>query len=107
MTAKDRGRILLVLFTAGLICLGIIVAAAYGAAINYTNNQLRADNVALESEVDTLEIQIQSANNVAKIQNAAQEELGMDYPSGSQLVLLSDLQEQTRFGSVLRTTGSR
>ena len=85
MTARDRGRILMALFVAGIIALGIIIAAAYGAAVNYNNNKLRDSNAALQGEVEMLEIQIQSANNIAEIQSRAEGELGMAYPGVDQL----------------------
>ena len=93
LNAKDRGRILILMVVAGIIALGIIVATAYGASINYVNNQLRDANAALQSEVDTLEIQLQSANNVAEIQDKAMKDLGMVYAEGKGFVDLSRAKE--------------
>jgi cell division protein FtsL len=104
MTARDRGRILMALFVAGIIALGIIVAAAYGAAVNYNNNKLRDSNAALQGEVEMLEIQIQSANNIAEIQSRAEGELGMAYPGVDQLVLLSQTAGESTVGQSLRAT---
>ena len=102
MTARDRGRILMALFVAGIIALGIIVAAAYGAAVNYNNNKLRDSNAALQGEVEMLEIQ--SANNIAEIQSRAEGELGMAYPGADQLVLLSQTAGESTVGQSLRAT---
>lgn len=106
MTARDRGRILMALFVAGILALGIIIAAAYGAAVNYNNNKLRASNAALKGEVETLEIKIQSANNIAEIQSRAEGELGMAYPGADQLVVLTQTGTATEFGQALRTTAN-
>ena len=95
MTARDRGRILMALFVAGIIALGIIIAAAYGAAVNYNNNKLRDSNAALQGEVEMLEIQIQSR---------AEGELGMAYPGVDQLVLLSQTAGESTVGQSLRAT---
>ena len=92
------------LFVAGIIALGIIIAAAYGAAVNYNNNKLRDSNAALQGEVEMLEIQIQSANNIAEIQSRAEGELGMAYPGVDQLVLLSQTAGESTVGQPLRAT---
>ena len=106
MTAKDRSRILLALFVAGMLALGIIIAAAYGASVNYNNNKLRDSNAALKGEVEMLEIQIQSANNIAEIQERAEAELDMLYPAADQLVVLSQTAVAVDIGQALRTTAS-
>lgn len=106
ITAKDRSRILLALFVAGIIALGIIIAAAYGAAVNYNNNKLRDSNAALRGEVEMLEIEIQSANNIAEIQGRAEGELGMVYPSANELVYLSRTAQTGAVGAALRNTAS-
>ena len=92
------------LFVAGIIALGIIIAAAYGAAVNYNNTKLRDSNAALQGEVEMLEIQIQSANNIAEIQSRAEGELGMAYPGVDQLVLLSQTAGESTVGQSLRAT---
>ena len=106
MTARDRSRILLALFVAGMLALGVIIAAAYGASINYNNNKLRDSNAALKGEVEMLEIQIQSANNIAEIQERAEAELDMLYPAADQLVVLSQTAVAVDIGQALRTTAS-
>ncbi len=106
MTARDRSRILLALFVAGMLALGIIIAAAYGASVNYNNNKLRDSNAALRGEVEMLEIQIQSANNIAEIQERAEAELDMLYPSADQLVVLSQTAVAVDIGQALRATAS-
>ncbi|MBQ2063747.1 MAG: cell division protein FtsL [Firmicutes bacterium] len=106
MTARDRSRILLALFVAGMLALGIIIAAAYGASVNYNNNKLRDSNAALKGEVEMLEIQIQSANNIAEIQERAEAELDMLYPSADQLVVLSQTAVAVDIGQALRATAS-
>ena len=106
MTARDRSRILLALFVAGMLALGIIVAAAYGASINYNNNKLRDSNAALKGEVEMLEIQIQSANNIAEIQERAEAELDMIYPAEDQLVVLSQTAASGSMARSLKATAS-
>ncbi len=89
ISAQDRSKVLLTLVVAGIVAIGFIVAAAYGAAINYQNNSLKSQNASLQNEVELLEIQIESACNVATIQSKAIQELGMQFPTDEQLVQLS------------------
>lgn len=105
MTAKDKKKVILLLIVAGMVCIGIIIAGAYAASINYTNNQLRNDNAALQGEVESLQIEMQSANNIATIESKATKELGMVYPEGSQLVVLSgDKEPGGNFAANLKKT---
>ncbi|MEA4922030.1 MAG: cell division protein FtsL [Eubacteriaceae bacterium] len=89
LTAGDKKKLIILLLAAGLVCVGIIIAGAYAATVNYTNNQLRDSNAALQGEVESLQIEIQSANNLATIEKKATKEIGMVYPEGQQLVVLS------------------
>lgn len=72
----------------GLIAIGIIIAGAYAAAVNYHNNQLREENAALQSEVESLNIELESAANLANIEKKASSQLGMVYPDGDKLVVI-------------------
>lgn len=102
MSAKDRSRMLLVIVIAGIICLGVIISSAYGASINYSNNQMRDENAALRGEVEGLQIEIQSANNIASIEKKALAQ-GMIYPEGSQFVVVSSQEKpQEGFASLLK-----
>lgn len=102
LSAKDRSRMLLLIVIAGIICVGMIVASAYGAAVNYSNNQLRDENIALQGEVESLQIEIQSANNIASIEKKALAQ-GMIYPEGSQFVVVSSQEKpEDGFASLLK-----
>lgn len=93
---------LLLIVIAGIICVGMIVASAYGAAVNYSNNQLRDENIALQGEVESLQIEIQSANNIASIEKKALAQ-GMIYPEGSQFVVVSSQEKpEDGFASLLK-----
>lgn len=89
ISAKDRGRILKLLLIVGIVCVGIVVNAAYGASLNYSNNQLKDENAALQGEVEMLQIQIESESNIAEIQDKATKQLGMVYPEGEKLSVLT------------------
>lgn len=89
LTARDRQHLLMMLIVAGLLGIIIIITTAFSATINYKNNQLQNDITVLEGEVEALEIEIQSANNIAAIEQKASKDLGMKYAEGNSYVVLS------------------
>ncbi len=89
LTARDRKNILVMLIVAGILGIIIIITTAFAATINYQNNQLRNDITALEGDVEALEIDIQSTNNIANIEKRASGDLGMKYAEGGSYVVIS------------------
>ncbi len=87
--AVSRKHMFLLLAVAGMICIGLIICSAYAASITYTNNQIRTENAALQGEVESLQIKIQTADNIDNIEQKATKELGMVYPDSEQYVTLS------------------
>jgi len=91
MTAKDKARLMVLLIVAGVLCIGLIVATAYAASIQYDINQITAANNSLQMENENLSVQIDSANNIRTIETKAMK-LGMVYPKKSQIVYLTRAQ---------------
>ena len=89
LSAKDKSHILLAVLLIGMVFIGVIIAGAYAASINYQNNQIRESNQALQSEVQSLHIDLESASNLANIEKRATKDLDMIYPDGDKLVVLS------------------
>ncbi len=103
LAAGDKKMIILAVLLAGLIGIMVIISAAYSATINYQNNQLKREVSALEGEVESLEIEIQSANNIAAIENSASSRLGMVYADGDKCVSIkSDKQPKKNFAAKLK-----
>jgi cell division protein FtsL len=92
-TAKDKSRVLWLIITIGIVGIIAVIMAAYGASINYTNNQLKDENAALRGEVEMLQIEIESESNIAEIQDKAVNDLGMVYPEGRKLVNVKNTSE--------------
>ncbi|MGI6737437.1 MAG: cell division protein FtsL [Anaerovoracaceae bacterium] len=90
VTAQDQKNLIVLMLLVGLLCIGFIIAGAYAANLNYTNNQLRESNTALQGEVESLQIEIKSSSNIANIEKTARTRLGMVYPDGDALVVLSE-----------------
>ena len=88
LSAAEKGHILILLVAIGIIGIGVIIAGAYAAMVNYHNNELKEQNAALQSEVQSMEIDLESATNLANIEKKASKELGMVYPDGDSLVVI-------------------
>lgn len=108
LPAKDKKMILLVILLAGLIGIMVIVSAAYAATINYKNNEIKNEISALEGEVESMQIEIQSANNIAVIEKAAAEKSGMVYAEGDKCVAInSGKQPEKNFAAKLKEDAFR
>jgi cell division protein FtsL len=96
--------LLMAVLFAGLIGIMVIISAAYSASINYRNNELQREITQLEGEVEGLEIDIQSSNNIAVIEDSASNELGMKYADGDRCVKINaDKQPDKKFAAKLKT----
>ena len=89
MKNQEKKRILGGAVIIGLICIMMVVLAAYGAELRCENNELMTANEALQGEIDTLNIKIKSANNIEHIESVATGKLGMVYPSEGECVYVS------------------
>ena len=100
--------ILLVILLAGLVGIMVIVSAAYAATINFQNNQIKNEISALEGEVESMQIEIQSANNIAVIEKAASDKIGMVYAEGDKCVTVkSGKQPEKNFAAKLKEDAFR
>ena len=73
MRSQDKKRILTGTVIVGLICIIIVVLTAYSAELRCENNELIDSNEALQGEIDTLNVEIKSANNIEHIEKVATE----------------------------------
>lgn len=89
ISPKDKMRILGVMAAAGMICIGIIIATAFGATVQYKTNQIIAQNHEIEAEIESLTVKVHTANNIEAIETKATEELGMVYPGTKQIRYLT------------------
>lgn len=90
ITPKDKVRLLVLTIVTGVICIGLIITTAYAASIKYDTNQLIKENNALEAEIENLNVQIYSVNNIEAIEKKATKKLGMKYPSSKKIVYLTE-----------------
>ena len=90
VTAKDRMRLLIVLFLCGMVLIGVIIVNAFSATVNYNINDVTRQNEVLQGEIETLSVEINSAKNIEAIENKATGDLGMVTPSAGKSVYLED-----------------
>lgn len=90
MRAQGNRKILFGLVMVGIISILIVVLSAYSAELKMENNKLADANDALQSEIDTLNVKIKSANNVEHIEHVATTKLGMVYPTKDECIYVSD-----------------
>lgn len=103
LATKDKKMLLMAVLFAGLIGIMVIISAAYSATINYQNNQLQREISQLEGEVESLEIDIQSSNNITVIEESASKKLGMEYADGDKCVTVrADKQPGKKFAAKLK-----
>jgi cell division protein FtsL len=101
--AKDKSRLMLLTVFVGLICICLIVMAAYTAQIKYDINGVLAKSDKLQGEIDNLSVQINSASNITSIENKAETRLGMIYPTSDQITYIETEKETiTGFAQTLK-----
>ena len=80
ISGKDKARLLFLTLFAGLLCICLIITAAYSTQIKFNTNSLLAQAAVVQGEIENLNVAIKSANNVSVIEERAINELGMVYP---------------------------
>ena len=64
----------------------MVIASAVSADIAYKNNEIKLANKELESEIQTIELNIESSDNLGRIEKTAMTKLGMNFPEENQFV---------------------
>ncbi len=86
---RSHWRFIISIFVLGGICAFIVVLGAYAAELRCENNSLIAENKELQTTIDTLDINLKSANSVDHIESVATEQLGMVYPKEDECIYMS------------------
>lgn len=90
MNRQDRRRILSGTVLIGIVCIIMVVLAAYAAELRCENNELIKSNNSIQGEIDTISVEIKMANNIEHIESVATEKLGMVYPKEGEFVYVTD-----------------
>lgn len=102
IAAKDKKRLLVLTVVFGIIGVAIIIASAFAATLQYQINQLIMENTQISREIEDIDIKLQTANSVTALEEKASEQLGMKYPSTSQIVYVSDITAPKDFEATVR-----
>lgn len=92
---KDRLSLMVLTLLMGLVFVGMIIVAAYGANIKYDINTLAKENAVIQGEIENLNVKIKCAVNIGTIEDRAINELGMVYPEIDQFRYLGAKAETT------------
>lgn len=101
--AKDKAKLLLLIFMIGALCIAGVVSTAYASQVKYTINALARENAVIQGEIENLDVSIAAANNIKTIEEKATADLGMIYPKYEQMVFIAAKSEKYNdFASALR-----
>ncbi|MBR6014532.1 MAG: hypothetical protein IK059_00455 [Firmicutes bacterium] len=102
-SAKDRKRAMMYVIVLATVCIGVVIAGAYAASLKYQINSLIASNTEIEKDIETLNVEIKTANNISTIEERALTELGMVYPSTGEIVyVMGEEEPATEFAMLMK-----
>ncbi len=100
---SSKRAILAFVVIAGLAMIMMIIIAAYSANLQYSINSMQSENRALSGEIENLQVEVYSANNIEYVENKATSELGMIYPAeSSKIYITNDDVPEKGFADMLR-----
>ena len=103
MTIQELRQMIVMAVVVGVLLIGMLVVNAYAVSIQCSINELTKANMALEDEIDTLHMKIDSSTSIEQIETHAMKELKMVYPKSSQCIYISeDTVLMDNFASVIR-----
>ncbi len=102
-SAKDRKRGMVYIILLAAVCVGVVISSAYAATLKCEINSIIAANTDIEREIETLTVEIKTANNISAIETKAINELGMVYPTSAEIVYVIEEDEPaTDFAMLLK-----
>jgi cell division protein FtsL len=102
IAAKDKKRLLALTVILGVMCIAIIISAAFAATLQYRINRITLENTEISREIEDINIKLQTANSVTALEKKASGKLGMKYPSASQIVYVSDITAPKDFAATVK-----
>lgn len=89
ISTKDKARLMMLIVFAGLLCICLIITAAYSAQVKYNINGLLAQSDSVQGEIENLNVAIKSATSITIIEEKAIAQLGMVYPTADQIAYIN------------------
>ncbi|MBQ8564188.1 MAG: hypothetical protein IJ443_09925 [Firmicutes bacterium] len=103
LTLQELHQLIGIAVLVGVLLIGLLVVNAYAASVQCSINDLTKANIALEDEIDTLNMKIYSSTSIEQIESYAMDELKMRYPTSSQCIYIEeDAVLMDNFASVIR-----
>ena len=104
MPAGDAKKLAFVTVIAVAVAfITVIILTAYSASIRYDINSMIRKNNTLMGEIENLQVQVYSANNVDYIETKATGDMKMVYPeSGDRIYIASGETQQQGFADIIR-----
>ena len=102
-SSKDRSRGMMYVIILAAVCVGVVISTAYAASVKCEINALIASNTEIQHDIETLNVQIKTANNISAIETRAIDELGMIYPTSENIVyVMGEEEPATNFAMILK-----
>jgi cell division protein FtsL len=99
---KDKARLLLLTIFTGLVCIFLIVMAAYSAKVKYNINGLLAEADRIRGEIENINVTIKTSSGISVIEDKA-EKMGMVYPDMNQIIYIeTDCNDMKDFALALK-----
>ncbi|MDD2216751.1 MAG: hypothetical protein PHE41_09360 [Eubacteriales bacterium] len=88
INGKDKARLMLLTVFVGLICICLIISAAYSAQVKYDINRMLVQSDGVRGEIENLNVAIKSASGITVIEEKAKNQLGMVYPTMDEITYI-------------------
>lgn len=102
LNKKAKKRTVIAVFLLGIMLVVAVVVTAVAESLSYSNSILQNENEKIASEINDIEIEMQSAVNIGTVEKKATKSLGMVYPVGSQYVKVNTEKNVDNFASALK-----
>lgn len=103
LTIQELRQLIVMAMLVGVLLIGMLVVNAYAVSLQCSINDLTEANIALEDEIDSLNMKIDSSTSIEQIESYAMDELNMRYPRSNQCIYIEeDAALMENFASVIR-----
>lgn len=90
LTGAELGQLLVIAVFVGVLLISLLVLNAYAVKLQCNVNKLTKENIALEDEIDVLQMKIDGSTSIEQIESYAMDELHMRYPKTGQRIYISE-----------------
>jgi cell division protein FtsL len=96
ISSAEKSIMIFVAVFISVIFIGVIALEAYSVSIQHEINKKGAATATIQKDIDELYVSIEQGNNIAAIEEKAQKNLEMRYPSSEQLKYEKDVKVKDR-----------